>query len=99
MILQPMPQLHHETTAFCVKIERDFLSALLGGCSTPIGALAETEGEEIFFRGNLLDQSGEKMFSIEKRISVELAARSARPQPMNFYRNGGSEFLEKKQHA
>src|SRR5450432_659930 len=52
-------KLHHEQSAYCVKIERDFLSTLLGGCSTPIGALAEIEGEEIFFRGNLLDPAGE----------------------------------------
>ena len=67
-------KIHHEPSAFCVKIERDFLSTLLGGCSTPIGALAEIAGEEILFRGNLLDTSGEKKFSVEKKISSELAA-------------------------
>ena len=30
-----------ERTALCTKIERDFLRALLGGCSTPISALAD----------------------------------------------------------
>jgi hydroxymethylbilane synthase len=91
--------LNHESTAFCVKIERDFLSALLGGCSTPIGALAEREGEEIFFRGNLLDSAGEKMFSIEKRISTELAASFGISAAHELLRNGGNEILEKKQHA
>ncbi len=66
--------IHHEVTASCVKIERDFLAGLLGGCSTPIGALAELDGDEIYFRGNLLDHTGGKMLSIEKRISTELAA-------------------------
>ncbi len=61
---------HHEQTAFCVKIERDFLSALLGGCSTPIGALAEIVDEEIFFRGNLLDPDGsKKIFGRKKNFS------------------------------
>src|SRR5664279_2413868 len=92
-------KLNHETTACCVKIERDFLAALLGGCSTPIGALAEWYGEEILFRGNLLDNSGEKMYSIEKRISTELAAPLGTTAAHELLRNGGSELLEKKQHA
>lgn len=91
--------LHHETTAACVKIERDFLAGLLGGCSTPIGALAETDGDEIFFRGNLLDPAGEKMFSIEKRISNELAAPLGTAAAHELLRNGGNELLEIKQHA
>jgi len=91
--------LHHEPSAFCVKIERDFLSTLLGGCSTPIGALAEMEGEEIFFRGNLLDASGEKKFSIEKRISVELGAAVGISAAHEVLSRGGNELIEKKQHV
>jgi hydroxymethylbilane synthase len=91
--------LHHEQTAFCVKIERDFLSALLGGCSTPIGALAQIEGEEILFRGNLLDPTGAKKFTIEKRISVEIGAAIGISAAHELLRNGGSELIEQKQHA
>jgi hydroxymethylbilane synthase len=92
-------KLNHEPTAFCVKTERDFLAALLGGCSTPIGALAEMTGEEIFFRGNLLDTSGEKMFSIEKRISTELAASLGTAAAHELLSSGGNEIMEQKQHA
>jgi hydroxymethylbilane synthase len=92
-------KLHHEQSAFCVKIERDFLSALLGGCSTPIGALAEMEGDEIYFRGNLLDPSGEKKFSIEKKVSVELAAALGISAAHELLGLGGKELIEKKQHV
>jgi hydroxymethylbilane synthase len=92
-------KLNHEATAFCVKIERDFLAGLLGGCSTPIGALAELEGEDVFFRGNLMDHGGQKMFSIEKRISLELAASIGTAAAHELLRNGGNEILEQKQHA
>lgn len=91
--------IHHEATAGCVKIERDFLAGLLGGCSTPIGALAEKLEDEIYFRGNLLDHSGEKMYSIEKRISIELAAPLGTAAAHELLRNGGKELLEKKLHA
>ena len=36
-------------TELCTKIERDFLRQLLGGCSTPISALAEIINDEIIF--------------------------------------------------
>ena len=90
---------HHEQTAFCVKIERDFLATLLGGCSTPIGALAEIAGEEIFFRGNLLDPEGRKKVSVEKRISVELGAALGISAAHELISMGGNELIEKKQHA
>jgi hydroxymethylbilane synthase len=91
--------LHHEQTAFCVKTERDFLSALLGGCSTPIGALAEIEGDDIFFRGNLLDETGSKMYSIEKRISVELAASLGIAAAHELLNSVGNEIGILKHHA
>jgi len=89
--------IHHGVTAFCVKMERDFLSALLGGCSTPIGALAEIAGDEVFFRGNLLDPEGKKLFSIEKRISLELAASLGINAAHELLREGGRELMEQKQ--
>src|ERR1700676_2354137 len=98
-LLSQCRSMHHEPTAFCVKIERDFLAGLLGGCSTPIGALAETEGDDIFFRGNLLDAAGEKMFSIEKRISIELAASLGLAAAHELLSSGGNEILEQRQHA
>jgi hydroxymethylbilane synthase len=99
LVFDQCRKLHHEKSAFCVKIERDFLSTLLGGCSTPIGALAEMEGDEIFFRGSLLDPSGEKKFSIEKRISIELGTALGISAAHELLRDGGKELIEKKQHV
>ena len=42
-------------TALCTKIERDFLSGLMGGCSTPISALAEVKNGEVVFKGQIID--------------------------------------------
>jgi len=92
-------KIHHEPSAFCVKIERDFLSTLLGGCSTPIGALAEIAGEEILFRGNLLDTSGEKKFSVATQISSELAPALGISAAHELLSEGGNELIEKKQHV
>ncbi|MEO5782945.1 MAG: hydroxymethylbilane synthase [Ginsengibacter sp.] len=47
--------LNHEETALCTKIERDFLSGLMGGCSTPISALAHVKNGEVVFNGEIID--------------------------------------------
>jgi hydroxymethylbilane synthase len=86
-------KLNDEHTAFSAKIERDFLSALMGGCSTPIGALAEIENEEVYFRGNLTSIDGKKQVSIEKNISVELAASLGISAARELLESGGLEIL------
>jgi hydroxymethylbilane synthase len=57
--------LNHVDTALCTKLERDFLRALSGGCSTPISALAEIKEDRIFFRGNILSLNGAEKVEIE----------------------------------
>jgi len=50
--------LNDEATALCTKIERDFLKTLMGGCSTPISALAEIENNNVHFKGNIFSLDG-----------------------------------------
>ncbi|HEX6335259.1 MAG TPA: hydroxymethylbilane synthase, partial [Flavisolibacter sp.] len=57
-----------EVTAVCTRAERDFLSALMGGCSTPISALANISDGRIHFRGNIVSTEGSKIATIEKHI-------------------------------
>jgi porphobilinogen deaminase len=70
----------------------------LGPLVSP-GTAAEIAGDEVFFRGNLLDPGGEKMFSIEKRLSLELAASLGINAAHELLRNGGSALMEQKQHV
>ena len=51
-------------TALCTKIERDFLRTLLGGCSTPISALAQIKDDKLFFKGNILSVDGKEKVEI-----------------------------------
>ena len=63
--------INHGDTALCTKLERDFLSTLLGGCSTPISALAELKDDRIFFRGNILSVNGTEKADIEFTCSLK----------------------------
>jgi len=57
-------------TALCTKIERDFLRELMGGCSTPISALAIVKGDSVLFKGNICSPDGKKKIETEKAASM-----------------------------
>lgn len=63
--------LNDANTALCTKIERDFLRTLLGGCATPISALAEITEDRVVFKGNILSIDGKEKFetTITKPVS------------------------------
>ena len=63
--------LNDKATQICTKIERDFLRTLLGGCSTPISALAVFENDKIIFKGNICSVDGKEKFDIYKEVDVE----------------------------
>lgn len=71
--LQFCGALNDAATATCAKIERDFLRTLLGGCSTPISALAEIKNNSIYFSGNILSPDGKEKAGIEKIIEANLS--------------------------
>lgn len=63
-----------EATALCTKLEKDFLRVLMGGCSTPISALAEWNGDIVSFRGNICSPDGSDLLEVklEKPASESL---------------------------
>jgi hydroxymethylbilane synthase len=81
-------------TALCTKIERDFLRTLLGGCSTPISALAEVENNKIHFKGNILSVDGKDKLEIalmeDAFESVDLGVRAA----MKIIEDGGDKIIK-----
>jgi hydroxymethylbilane synthase len=62
--------LNDEATAVCVKAERDFLKTLLGGCSTPISALAKIENDQLHFTGNIFSLDGKEKAEVKKSFSI-----------------------------
>lgn len=60
-------------TALCAKIERDFLKTLLGGCSTPISALAVVKNNNVVFKGNICSVDGAALEKIESERPADEA--------------------------
>lgn len=73
-IYESCQSFNDEPTALCVKIERDFLSALMGGCSTPISALAVVNNNKVEFKGNVLSIDGREKIATEKIVDMNEAS-------------------------
>lgn len=51
-------------------IERDFLRTLEGGCTAPIGALAQIKDQKLHFEGVLFSLDGKQKIGIKKEIKL-----------------------------
>jgi hydroxymethylbilane synthase len=91
--------LNHTETAICTAIEREFLRALLGGCSTPISALARIENGLIYFEGNITLPDGSKTVSINRTATVETAENKGLTWAHDILNEGGKSIIEKLSDA
>jgi hydroxymethylbilane synthase len=85
-------------TAFCTKVEKDFLRILLGGCSTPISALAEIENGILHFKGNIFAVDGSKRADIEKVASIKDAGNLGEIAAREILANGGQVIADSIHH-
>jgi len=81
-------------TAICTKIERDFLRVLLGGCSTPISALAEVKDNAIHFRGNVVAVDGSAKAVVEQTITFEEAENGGTLAAKSLLEQGGRAIID-----
>ena len=88
-----------ETTALCTKIERDFLRELLGGCSTPISALAIPKDNKIEFKGNILSLDGSKKVEAQRSVAIHDADNCGKETAKKLLINGGKEIMEEIRNA
>ena len=86
-------------TALCTKLERDFLRTLLGGCSTPISALAEIKDTIIKFRGNIVAVDGSAKVAIEKSALLSASNNLGNIAAKEILENGGQAIVDTINHA
>ncbi len=91
--------LNDSNTAICTKIERDFLRTLLGGCSTPISALAQIENNQIIFNGNICSVDGKDKVDIKKIIEIAAANTAGEVAANELLQNGGQIIVDTIRHA
>ena len=87
-----------EETALCTQTEKDFLRQLMGGCSTPISALAQINDGQLTFKGNIFSLDGLKRVDIEKTVLVTAAANIGLEAAKELLDIGGREIFESIHH-
>jgi hydroxymethylbilane synthase len=84
-------KMNNAESALCTKLERDFLKELMGGCSTPISALAEITNENVIFKGNILSVDG------KEKVEIELICPSSKAKELGV--KAAHELLAKGAQA
>ncbi len=88
-------QLNDIETEICTYIERQFLKTLEGGCTAPIGALAQYDEEKdtIEFKGVLFSVDGKQKIEIEKSVDISEWKKLGFHSAQEILNNGGVELM------
>ncbi len=88
-------QLNDIETEICTYIERQFLKTLEGGCTAPIGALAQydEENDTIEFKGVLFSVDGKQKIEIEKLVDISEWKKLGFHSAQEILNNGGAELM------
>ncbi|MCB0443504.1 MAG: hydroxymethylbilane synthase [Flavobacterium sp.] len=89
-----LAQLNHNETEICTFVERQFLKTLEGGCTAPIGALAEINENLITLKGVLLSLDGKHKLEIEKTVKINLYQNFGELCATEILENGGFELMK-----
>ena len=88
-------QLNDIETEICTYIERQFLKTLEGGCTAPIGDLAQydEENDTIEFKGVLFSVDGKQKIEIEKSVDISEWKKLGFHSAQEILNNGGAELM------
>ena len=90
----PCQGLNHHDTVICTRVERDFLRTLLGGCSTPISALAEVKGDLLHFTGNIISTDGKQKVETSHTVPLNDAATLGVIAAKQLLEQGGQAIVD-----
>lgn len=81
-------------THLCLKAERAYLRVLEGGCSIPVFALAQFQGEQIHLQGGILSLDGKERISLKIQGNIESPEALGEQLAMQVLQAGGKKILE-----
>jgi hydroxymethylbilane synthase len=93
-VLKACALLNDGETELCTKVERAFLRELMGGCSTPISALAQVHNREIHFEGNILSLDGKEKVTVQKTTGIAHAEDLGKIMAQELLANGGKTIAQ-----
>lgn len=81
-------------THLCLRAERAYLRVLEGGCSIPVFALAQVQGEQIHLQGGILSLDGKERISLKIQGNIEAPEALGEQLAMQVLQAGGRKILE-----
>lgn len=91
--------LNDANTNYCTSIEKTILGILMGGCTTPIGALATLHGNEVHVQANILSLDGSKKVAFGDSFLKVGAEHIAGIVAAKMLAQGGKEIVEEIRNA
>lgn len=98
-IAEACATLHHTPTSTCVQVERDFLRALMGGCTTPISGLATIDKNQISFTGQIMSLDGAAVATVDMSTDIDQHHLLGNMAAAQILKQGGKEIMEKINNA
>jgi len=86
--------LNHKPTEICVKVERDFMKTLEGGCTAPIGAKATITGTDLHFIGGIYSLDGKENVLVERNASMEDYPKLGKQFATIVLNKGGKKLMD-----
>ena len=95
--LDAVSQLNDIETEIATHIERQFLRTLEGGCTAPIGAIAQynEHDDTLHFKGALLSLDGSEKFEIQKDVPINEWKKLGFFAAKEILENGGDQLMNK----
>ncbi|GAA9691377.1 hydroxymethylbilane synthase [Helicobacter pylori] len=92
-----LQKLNDEESAFCCRLEREFIKGLNGGCQIPIGVHASLMGDRVKIQAVLGLPNGKEVITKEKQGDKTKAFDLVQELLEEFLQSGAKEILEKAQ--
>lgn len=83
-----------EQTATCVKAERDFLKTLMGGCTAPISALVQQEGDRLKIKASILSTDGKQIIEVQRDAEAATSYSLGVDAALEVLDKGGDKLMK-----
>lgn len=91
--IEASSQLNHIPSEICTQVEREFLRVLEGGCTAPIGALAQIRGEDLYLEGVLLSLDGKERIISSEKVELQQYKGFGKECAESLLNRGGSQLM------
>ncbi|GLU43104.1 hydroxymethylbilane synthase [Allomuricauda sp. NBRC 101325] len=91
---EALAKLNHSETEIATTIEREFLRTLEGGCTAPIGALAQIKDQKVFFEGVVFSLDGKQKIDIKKEAKLSDAKGMGKACAEEVLQKGGDKLMQ-----